>query len=107
MAINKAKVAIGFMVAGVLAVILGTVLTFVGPIIIDDQVVKVSRPFSMCTVFLTLSLRGEFVDVLSQTLSTRSVLITQYRRPAPVPAARVQAIERVTSIVYQTTSTVS
>lgn len=70
MAINKAKVAIGFMVAGVLAVILGTVLTFVGPIIIDDQVVKVSRPFSICTIFLMLSLRGEFVDVLSQTLST-------------------------------------
>lgn len=42
MAINKAKVAIGFMVAGVLVVILGTVITFVGPIIIDDQVVKVS-----------------------------------------------------------------
>lgn len=40
MAVKKANVAIGFMVAGVLAVILGLVLTFVGPIIIDDQVVK-------------------------------------------------------------------
>lgn len=40
MAINGAKVAIGFIVAGVLTVFFGTVLTFVGPIIIDDQVVK-------------------------------------------------------------------
>ncbi|XP_031731074.1 scavenger receptor class B member 1-like isoform X1 [Anarrhichthys ocellatus] len=40
MAINKAKVAIGFIVAGVLMVFFGTLLTFVGPIIIDDQVVK-------------------------------------------------------------------
>ncbi|XP_034752587.1 scavenger receptor class B member 1 isoform X3 [Etheostoma cragini] len=40
MAINKSKVAIGFIVAGVLTVFFGTVLTFVGPIIIDDQVVK-------------------------------------------------------------------
>lgn len=51
MAIKKANVAIGFMVAGVLAVILGLVLTFVGPIIIDDQVVKVSRLFSMIFFF--------------------------------------------------------
>ncbi|XP_045922936.1 scavenger receptor class B member 1 isoform X3 [Micropterus dolomieu] len=40
MAINKAKVAFGFIVAGVLTVFFGTVLAFVGPIIIDDQVVK-------------------------------------------------------------------
>ncbi|XP_075949946.1 scavenger receptor class B member 1 isoform X1 [Anarhichas minor] len=40
MAINKAKVAIGFIVSGVLMVFFGTLLTFVGPIIIDDQVVK-------------------------------------------------------------------
>ncbi|XP_075885843.1 scavenger receptor class B member 1 isoform X1 [Nelusetta ayraudi] len=40
MAIHKANVAIGFMVAGAIAVILGLVFTFVGPIIIDDQVVK-------------------------------------------------------------------
>ncbi|XP_078127784.1 scavenger receptor class B member 1 isoform X2 [Sander vitreus] len=40
MAIDKSKVAIGFIVAGVLPVFFGTVLTFVGPIIIDDQVVK-------------------------------------------------------------------
>lgn len=42
MEINKSKVAIGFIVAGVLAVIFGTLLAFVGPIIIDDQIVKVS-----------------------------------------------------------------
>lgn len=41
MAINKSKVAVGFIVVGVLAVLFGTILTFVGPIIIDDQVVKV------------------------------------------------------------------
>uniref|UniRef100_A0A8C9ZPF9 Scavenger receptor class B member 1 n=1 Tax=Sander lucioperca TaxID=283035 RepID=A0A8C9ZPF9_SANLU len=40
MAMDKSKVAIGFIVAGVLTVFFGTVLTFVGPIIIDDQVVK-------------------------------------------------------------------
>ncbi|XP_051267597.1 scavenger receptor class B member 1 isoform X1 [Dicentrarchus labrax] len=40
MAVNKAKVAIGFIVAGVLTVFFGTALTFVGPIIIDDQIVK-------------------------------------------------------------------
>ncbi|KAF1377908.1 hypothetical protein PFLUV_G00205650 [Perca fluviatilis] len=40
MAIDKSKVAVGFIVAGVLTVFFGTVLTFVGPIIIDDQVVK-------------------------------------------------------------------
>ncbi|XP_041826592.1 scavenger receptor class B member 1 isoform X2 [Melanotaenia boesemani] len=40
MAINKSKVAVGFLVVGVLTVFFGTVLVFVGPIIIDDQVVK-------------------------------------------------------------------
>ncbi|XP_065821422.1 scavenger receptor class B member 1 isoform X2 [Labrus bergylta] len=40
MVVNKAKVAVGFMVAGVLTVFFGTLLTFVGPIIIDDQIVK-------------------------------------------------------------------
>lgn len=44
MAINKAKVAVGFIVVGALTVFFGTVLTFVGPIIIDDQIVKVSSP---------------------------------------------------------------
>lgn len=43
MAVNKAKVAVGFIVAGVLMVFFGTVLTFVGPIIIDDQIVKVGN----------------------------------------------------------------
>uniref|UniRef100_H2VEP6 Scavenger receptor class B member 1 n=1 Tax=Takifugu rubripes TaxID=31033 RepID=H2VEP6_TAKRU len=40
MAINKSKVAVGFIVVGVLTVFFGTLLTFVGPLIIDDQVVK-------------------------------------------------------------------
>ncbi|XP_068191374.1 scavenger receptor class B member 1 isoform X1 [Antennarius striatus] len=40
MAVNKAKVAVGFAVAGVLMVFFGTVLTFVGPIIIDELIVK-------------------------------------------------------------------
>lgn len=43
MAINKSKVAVGFIVLGVLTVFLGIVLVFVGPIIIDDQIVKVGR----------------------------------------------------------------
>lgn len=41
MAINKSKVAVVFIVVGVLTVFFGTLLTFVGPLIIDDQVVKV------------------------------------------------------------------
>lgn len=40
MANTKSKVAVGFIVAGALAVFFGVVLTFVGPIIIDDQIVK-------------------------------------------------------------------
>ncbi|XP_047228818.1 scavenger receptor class B member 1 isoform X3 [Girardinichthys multiradiatus] len=40
MAVNKSKVSAGFIVVGVLAVFFGTVLVFVGPIIINDQVVK-------------------------------------------------------------------
>ncbi|KAK7895446.1 hypothetical protein WMY93_020771 [Mugilogobius chulae] len=40
MAINKSKVAVGFIVAGALGVFFGVVLTFVGPLIIDDQIVK-------------------------------------------------------------------
>ncbi|XP_072228246.1 scavenger receptor class B member 1 isoform X1 [Leuresthes tenuis] len=40
MAINKARMAVGFIAAGVLTVFFGTVLVFVGPIIIDDQVEK-------------------------------------------------------------------
>lgn len=43
MAINKSKVAVGFIVLGVITVFLGVVLVFVGPIIIDDQIVKVGR----------------------------------------------------------------
>ncbi|KAI4785550.1 hypothetical protein KUCAC02_037693 [Chaenocephalus aceratus] len=40
MATHKANVAVGFIVCGVLMVFFGVVLTFVGPIIIEDQVVK-------------------------------------------------------------------
>lgn len=40
MAINKSKVALGFIVAGILTVSFGTVLVFVGPMVIDDQIVK-------------------------------------------------------------------
>ncbi|XP_041816228.1 scavenger receptor class B member 1 isoform X2 [Chelmon rostratus] len=40
MAINKAKVAIGFMVAGALTVVFGVVLLFVGPAIMNDQIIK-------------------------------------------------------------------
>lgn len=43
MAINKAKVAIGFIVAGTLTVVFGAVLLFVGPAVMNDQVIKVSN----------------------------------------------------------------
>ncbi|XP_041754624.1 scavenger receptor class B member 1 isoform X2 [Coregonus clupeaformis] len=37
---NKSKLAIGLLVVGTLTAVFGTVLLFVGPIIIDDQIVK-------------------------------------------------------------------
>ncbi|XP_029921647.1 scavenger receptor class B member 1 isoform X2 [Myripristis murdjan] len=40
MAINTANVATGCIVAGALTVLFGTILVFVGPLIIDDQIVK-------------------------------------------------------------------
>lgn len=39
---NKSKLAIGLFVAGTLTAVFGLVIVFVGPIIIDDQIVKVS-----------------------------------------------------------------
>lgn len=41
MAINKAKVAIGFIVAGALTVVFGVVLLFVGPAVMNNQIIKV------------------------------------------------------------------
>lgn len=41
MAIKRPKVAIGFIVAGVLMVLFGTIMCFVVPLVIDDQIVKV------------------------------------------------------------------
>ena len=43
MAINTSKKIIGFVVAGLLMVSFGTVILFVGPMIIDDQIIKVSE----------------------------------------------------------------
>ncbi|XP_034997211.1 scavenger receptor class B member 1 isoform X1 [Hippoglossus stenolepis] len=40
MPLNRSQLAVGFAVAGVLAVVFGIVLTFVGPLVIDDQIVK-------------------------------------------------------------------
>ncbi|XP_026154089.1 scavenger receptor class B member 1 isoform X2 [Mastacembelus armatus] len=40
MAVSKARVGVGFIVAGVLTLVFGTVLCFVGPLIVDDQIVK-------------------------------------------------------------------
>uniref|UniRef100_A0A3Q4GF25 Scavenger receptor class B member 1 n=1 Tax=Neolamprologus brichardi TaxID=32507 RepID=A0A3Q4GF25_NEOBR len=40
MAIKRPKVAIGFIVAGVLMVLFGTIMCFVVPLVIDDQIVK-------------------------------------------------------------------
>ncbi|XP_031731075.1 scavenger receptor class B member 1-like isoform X2 [Anarrhichthys ocellatus] len=40
MAINKAKVAIGFIVAGTLTVVFAVVFLFVGPVVMKDQVIK-------------------------------------------------------------------
>lgn len=39
---SNSTLAIVFLVLGGLAVLFGTILVFVGPIIIDDQIVKVS-----------------------------------------------------------------
>uniref|UniRef100_A0A3B5MPV2 Scavenger receptor class B member 1 n=1 Tax=Xiphophorus couchianus TaxID=32473 RepID=A0A3B5MPV2_9TELE len=40
MAVNKSKVSVGFIAVGVLTALFGIVLVFVGPVVIDDQVVK-------------------------------------------------------------------
>lgn len=42
MAINKSKVAVGFIVAGSLTLIFGAISVIVGPTVISSQVVKVS-----------------------------------------------------------------
>lgn len=49
MAVSKSTLSIAFIVLGGLAVLFGTVLVFVGPIIIDDQIVKVSHTSDRCT----------------------------------------------------------
>lgn len=49
MAVSKSALVIVFLVLGGLAVLFGTVLVFVGPIIIDDQIVKVSYTPDRCT----------------------------------------------------------
>lgn len=41
MAISKAKVAVGFIVAGILTTLFGVILLFVGPAIMNDQIIKV------------------------------------------------------------------
>ncbi|XP_046717473.1 scavenger receptor class B member 1 isoform X2 [Silurus meridionalis] len=40
MAVSKSKITIGLSVVGALAVVFGTILVFVGPLIIDDQIIK-------------------------------------------------------------------
>lgn len=41
MAIDKAKVAIGFIVTGAVTVVFGGILLFVGPAVMNDQIIKV------------------------------------------------------------------
>ena len=48
MAINQSMVTIGFGVAGLLMFSFGTVLVVVGPIIFDDQIIKVSLSNYCC-----------------------------------------------------------
>ena len=43
MTIGKAKVAVGFIVVGALTAVFGAVLLFVGPAVMNDQVIKVSN----------------------------------------------------------------
>ncbi|KAL4609518.1 scavenger receptor class B member 1 isoform X1 [Arapaima gigas] len=40
MAVSKSKIAVGLAVSGIITAAFGTILVFVGPIIIDDQIVK-------------------------------------------------------------------
>lgn len=44
MAINKPRVAVGFIVAGALTVVSGVFFLIVGPMVMKDQVIKVSLP---------------------------------------------------------------
>lgn len=43
MQINKSRVAIGFIVAGILMGTFGAVFLFVGPAVMNDQIIKVSN----------------------------------------------------------------
>lgn len=42
MKMSKSSIAIGLSVVGLLAIIFGTGLVFVGPVVIHDQIIKVS-----------------------------------------------------------------
>lgn len=46
MASSKSKIALGLLVAGTLTVVFGIILVFAGPIIVDDQIVKVGHEFT-------------------------------------------------------------
>lgn len=51
MAISRSKIAIVLLVAGTLTVVFGTVLVFVGPIIVDDQIIKVGLVMNSLSTF--------------------------------------------------------
>lgn len=51
MAINKAKVALGFIVAGALMLVFGGISLFVGPTVITNQIIKVSWALVLLSVY--------------------------------------------------------
>lgn len=51
MTIDKAKVALGFIVAGVLTLVFGGISVLVGPTVMTNQVIKVSRGLFLFSVY--------------------------------------------------------
>ncbi|XP_076842650.1 scavenger receptor class B member 1 isoform X3 [Brachyhypopomus gauderio] len=54
MAIVKSKIAIGLLIVGILTLVFGTVLVFVGPVVIDEQIVKNTQINPQNELFYTM-----------------------------------------------------
>lgn len=82
MAIKRPKVAIGFIVAGVLMVLFGTIMCFVVPLVIDDQIVKVRNVLTrIVSMFYTCAcmcwVKQDSPLIVPEDLSTSKSLQSQ------------------------------
>lgn len=94
MAMSKSKIAIGLSVVGLLAIIFGTVLVFVGPVVIHDQIIKVSwlykvemdlrtrnNQFMTVATYSLLSVNEIWTMKSKLTRITDLILQKQFNRP--------------------------